>query len=165
MKNTFYYNFLPTKAEEEACKANKTPYKVTRALVDMRDIYPPPLVDFQKPWQIKRTLTHYEAVTGRVVVSFIDTMEHVFRYWTLGMANGVVLGDKVNVILCDVTDQSNPKRYCSTDVFFERLPNDDFILACMELFKDRSLSVGDEIVLFWDPRVLNFQFKLLRRAI
>lgn len=81
------------------------------------------------------------------------------------MANRVVLGHKVNVIVWDVTEETSPKRYRNDAVFFEMLPNDDYMLACMDLFKDRYLNVDDEIGMYWDPRASTFQFKLLRRAI
>ncbi|CAK9145684.1 unnamed protein product [Ilex paraguariensis] len=164
MKKVFYYNYIPNKAEEEACKVSNTPWQVTRVLEEIRDIYPPPVIDYQNPWQIKKTLTHYEAATGKLVVSFVDAFEHVFRYWTLCMANHVVLGHKVTVIVWDVTEQNNPKRYRNDSVFFEMLPNDDYILACMDVFKDQCLNVDDEIGVFWDPRASTFQFKLLCRG-
>lgn len=160
MKKTFCYNFVPSKEEEAACKANNTPFQVKGTLVEIRDLYPPPVIDFQNPWQIKKTLTHYEVVTGKVVVPFSDAFEHVFRHWTLSMTGRVVVRHRLNVILWDVTEQTNPKRY-QDGIFFEMLPNDDFVIACMDLFKDRYLKVGDEIGLFWDPRASDFQFKIV----
>ncbi|KAG5581170.1 hypothetical protein H5410_051797 [Solanum commersonii] len=41
--------FFPSKAKEEACKVNNTPHVVTRELVEIRDLYPAPKVDLQKP--------------------------------------------------------------------------------------------------------------------
>ncbi|KAL2459354.1 Uncharacterized protein Fot_55043 [Forsythia ovata] len=132
---------------------------------EIKDVYPPPVLDYQSPWQIKKILTHYEVNTGKIRVSFFDMFEHVFRYWNLCMANNVVLGHKVNVILWDVTDNHNPKRYRNESVYVEMLPNDDYILACMELFKDLSLNIDDEIGLYWDPRASTFQFKLLCKTL
>ncbi|KAL3508191.1 hypothetical protein ACH5RR_033573 [Cinchona calisaya] len=165
MKKTFYHNFMPSKAEEEACKANNIQFQPTRVLVEIKDVYPPPVLDHHNPWKIKKTLIQYEVVTGKLVISFFNTFDHIFRYWTLAMANHVVLGHKVGVVFWDVTDQNNPKRYCSDSIYFEMLPNDDFVLACMDVFKERSLSVDDEIGLYWDLRSSTFQFKLLRKAI
>lgn len=73
------------------------------------------------------------------------------------MANLVVLGHKVNVSLWDVTEENNPKKYDSN--YFEILPNDDYALVCLDLYKDRGLSVDDEIGLYWDPRSSTFVFK------
>lgn len=161
MKKSFYYNFVPSTAEEQVSKTANAHYQVTRVLVEIRDIYPPPVLDYQNPWQIKKTLTHYEVNTCKIRISFFEMLEHVFRYWNLCMANNVVLGHKVNVILWDVTDHHNPKRYRNENVYVEMLPSDDYILGCTELFKDLGLNVDDEIGLYWDPRASTFQFKLL----
>ncbi|KAG5607078.1 hypothetical protein H5410_028570 [Solanum commersonii] len=40
LKKTFFYNFFPSKAEDEACKLNNTPLVVTQELIETRDIYP-----------------------------------------------------------------------------------------------------------------------------
>ncbi|KAA8527348.1 hypothetical protein F0562_034937 [Nyssa sinensis] len=152
MKKTFYYNFIPTEAEEAACKANKTPFEITRVLVDIRDMHPPVTVfDSQNPWKIKKSLTQYEVVTGKLVLSFKDAFDHVFRYWTLCMANHVVLGHKMHVIVWDVSEETNPKRYRNDGTFLEMLPNDDYALTCPDLVQNRHLNAEDEIGLYWDP--------------
>lgn len=156
---------MPSKAEEEACKATNTQFQPTRVLVEIKDVYPPPVLDYHNPWKTKKAIIQYEVVTGKLVIPFLNTFEYIFRYWTLAMANHVVLGHRVSVVLWDVTDQSNPKRYCGDSIYFEILPNDDYVLACMDLFKDRSLNIDDEIGLYWDLRSSTFQFKLFRKAI
>ncbi|OIT22493.1 hypothetical protein A4A49_55426 [Nicotiana attenuata] len=160
MKKTLVYNFIPTKAEEEACRASNTPWIVTRQIKEIRDIYPPPIIDLKDPWQIKKIVTHYEAVVGKLVVPSAEAFEHIFRYWTVDMANVVESGRKKNVGLWDETDQKNPKKYHDELAYFEMLPNNDYALVCLDLFKDRGLSVDDEIGLYWDPRSSNFKFKL-----
>nr|GMD76530.1 hypothetical protein A4A49_59639 [Ipomoea batatas] len=161
IKKTFFYNFIPSKAEEDACKATNSPWQVSRVLVEARDVVPPAAPDPANPWQIRKALSHYEVITGKLVAPFAEAFEHVFRYWTLCMANQTVLGQKTNVIVWDVTDQNNPKRYGAA---FEILPSDDYTLACMDLFKDRSMGIEDEIGLYWDYKGSTFQFKLLRKA-
>ncbi|KAK4405450.1 hypothetical protein Sango_0551500 [Sesamum angolense] len=166
MKKAFYHSFIPAKAEEQGVhNATTNQYQITRALIEIRDIYPPPS---QSPWQIKKLLTHQEVVAGKLIVSFSDMFEHVFRYWNIYMANHVILGHKVNVVLWDVTDQkinNKPKRYRNEGFYVEMLPNDDYVLVCVELFKDRRLSVDDEIGLCWDPRASIFQFNLLCKTL
>ncbi|KAL0376336.1 UNVERIFIED_CONTAM: hypothetical protein Scaly_0751200 [Sesamum calycinum] len=77
MKKAFYHSFIPAKAEEQGVhNANTNQYQITRALIEIRDIYPPPS---QSPWQIKKLLTHQEVVAGKLIVSFSDMFEHVFR--------------------------------------------------------------------------------------
>ncbi|KAG5607227.1 hypothetical protein H5410_028719 [Solanum commersonii] len=47
--NTFFYNFFPSKSEEDACKLNNTPHVVNRELIEIRDIYPPSKIDLENP--------------------------------------------------------------------------------------------------------------------
>ncbi|KAG5581141.1 hypothetical protein H5410_051768 [Solanum commersonii] len=54
MKKTFFYNFFPSKAEEETCK----------------DLYPAPKIILQNPWQIKKKITHNEIVVGMLMIPF-----------------------------------------------------------------------------------------------
>ncbi|KAL3505608.1 hypothetical protein ACH5RR_030990 [Cinchona calisaya] len=167
MKKTFYHNFMPSKEEEEeeASKATNTRLQTTRVLVEINDVHPPPILDYNNPWNIKKKLIQYEVVARKFVISFTNTFDHIFRYWTLAMANHVVLGHRMSVVLWDATDEKNPKKYCGDTVYFEILPNDDYVLACMDLFKDHSLNVDDEIGLYWDLRSSSFQFKLFLKAI
>ncbi|VFQ65096.1 unnamed protein product [Cuscuta campestris] len=164
MKKTFFYNFFPTKSEEEA--SPKAAGQVSRVLVEARDVLPPPAADPANPWQIRKTLTQYEVITGMLVAPFAETMEHVFRYWGLCTATRVVLGQKTAVEVWDVTAAAEqncpPKRYAGC--CFEVLPSDDYVLACMDLFKDRNLAPEDEVGLYWDFNCSVFRFKLLRKA-
>ncbi|TMW98008.1 hypothetical protein EJD97_004645, partial [Solanum chilense] len=70
MKKTFFYNFFPSKSEEEACKVNNTQHIVTRELMEIRDLYPAPIIDLQNPWQIKKKITHDEIVVGMLMIQF-----------------------------------------------------------------------------------------------
>ncbi|KAG5607222.1 hypothetical protein H5410_028714 [Solanum commersonii] len=83
LKKTFFYNFFPSKAEEEACKLNNTPHVVTRELIEIRDIYPPTKIDLKNPWQIKKKITHDEVIVGKLVIPFFEIFEYILRYWTL----------------------------------------------------------------------------------
>ncbi|PIN10605.1 hypothetical protein CDL12_16806 [Handroanthus impetiginosus] len=165
MKKTFYHSFITLKEEEQAPNSNTNQYQPPRVLIEIRDIYP---YSTQSQWQIKKILTHHEVAIGKLLLPFSDMFEHVFRYWNIFMANHVVLGYKVNVIIWDVTDQkmnNNPTRYRGEGFYVEMLPNDDYTLTCMELFKDRNLSVDDEIGLCWDPRGSSFQFTLFCKTL
>ncbi|KAK4434159.1 hypothetical protein Salat_0578600 [Sesamum alatum] len=164
-KKTFYYNFFPSKAEEESSKARKGPVGsssdvVGRVLVEMRDIYPPPVLDPDNPWCLRKTLNHYEIAFGKLVLSSNDMFEHVIRYWSLGMANYVALGQKVGVTLWDVTEEENPRTYRNNDVYLQMMANDDCVLSCMELVKERKLKVDDEIGMYWDSKETSFKFKV-----
>jgi len=161
LKKTFFYNFFPSKAEEEDCKLNNTPHVVTRELIEIRDIYPPPKIDLENSWQIKKKITHDEVIVGKLMIPFFETFEYILRYWTLDEAKSLENGCDVPVGVCDVTEENIPKKYEGGSVCLRKLYNDDFYLSCIKLFNSRGLSVGNEIGLYWDPRSSSFIFKLL----
>ncbi|TMX05248.1 hypothetical protein EJD97_000105 [Solanum chilense] len=161
MKKTFFYNFFPSKAQEEACKINNTPYEVTRELVEIRDLYPAPIIDKQNPWQIKKKLTHDEIVVGMLLIPFFEMFQYILRYWSLDVGKSLVNGCNVCVDMWDVTEENVPKKYEGGRVWFRILPNDDFSLWCTELINGRRLKDGDEIGLYWDPICSSLVFKLL----
>ncbi|KAM3248111.1 hypothetical protein T459_09165 [Capsicum annuum] len=162
MKKTFMYNFIPSKEEEEACKDSNIPWQVTRSVVEIRDIYPTPVIDPQNPWQIKKVVTYFEEFAGRLVLPFADTFEHVFRYWTLDTVKFVTSGHKKDVDLWDVTEENNPKN-CE-GAYVQMMPSENYALVCVDLFTDHGLSVDDEIGLYWDPNSSNFKFKLVKKG-
>ncbi|XP_069146023.1 putative B3 domain-containing protein At1g51970 [Solanum lycopersicum] len=164
LKKTFFYNFFPSKEEEEACKINNTPYQVTRKLVEIRDLYPAPRIDRQNPWQIKKKLTHDEIVVGMLIIPFFEMFEYILRYWTLGVAKSLENGCKVCVDMWDITEETIPKKYEGGSVWFKKLFYEDFSLWSIELFKDRRLGESDEIGIYWDPRSATLVFKLLSQV-
>ncbi|PSR86754.1 B3 domain-containing protein [Actinidia chinensis var. chinensis] len=167
MKKTLYYNFIPTKAEEEECKATATPYNPSRDVVELRDIYPLPVFDPLNPWPIKKVLMPAEVGSGRIVLSHSEAFNCVFRYWTAETTHHVVIGQKKkSVLVWDVTEENNPTSYISEDMFLEQVGPDCeyYVLGCTELVRDRRLNAGDEIGLFWDMKTVAFQFKVLRRG-
>ncbi|OIS98448.1 hypothetical protein A4A49_52997 [Nicotiana attenuata] len=164
MKKTFFYKFIPSKAEEEACKANNTQWIPTRKLIEIRDIYPAPKIDLKNPWQIKKRINRAEVVFGKIEIPFFETFEYILRYWNLSKAKSLVNGVRISVILWDVTEENDPKKYESGSIRFEMMYNDDYSLLCMPLFNDRGLRVDDEIGIYWDPRSSSFMFKLLSQV-
>ncbi|KAG5607125.1 hypothetical protein H5410_028617 [Solanum commersonii] len=77
LKMTFFYNFFPSKEEEEACKLNNTPYI------------------------IKIKITSYEVEAGALLIPYIKTFEYILRYWTLDLAKILVNGCGVCVQVWD----------------------------------------------------------------
>ncbi|KAF3615514.1 putative agglutinin-2-like [Capsicum annuum] len=153
MKKTFFYNFFPSKAEEEACNVNNTPWVATRELVEIRDIYPAPIIDLEDPWQIKKRITRDEVILGKLVIPFFESFEYILRYWKLDMAKSLVMSENgMSVKVWDITKETEPKKYDGGNVCFRKLYTDDYSLSCMGLFNDHRLNVGDEIGLYWDPR-------------
>ena len=161
LKKTFFYNFFPSKVEEETCKLNNTAHVVTRELIELRNIYPPPKIDLKNPWQIKKKITRDEVIVGKLVIPFFDTFEYILRYWTLDAAKSLENGCDVLVDMWDVTEENIIEKYQGESVFLRKLHNDDFYLSCMILFNNCKLNVGDEIGLYWDPRSSCLMFKLL----
>lgn len=164
MRKIFYYNFLPTKAEEEAAAARNVPYHTYRTVVEIRDWYPPPRIDPNNPWQIRKSISSNEVVTGKLTLSHEEMFEHVFRYWSVDMANHVILGNKCFVILIDYTDDNMAKRVQGENVYVKSGPNETYILGVLDVVRGRPLNPGDEVGLFWDMRSGTFGFKLLRRG-
>ncbi|PKI63878.1 hypothetical protein CRG98_015714 [Punica granatum] len=96
MKKTFYYNFLPTKAQEEAAEARNVPLQVSRVLIEVNNIHLPSLhmheSNLSNPWPIRKILVSREIMSEKIELTYNDTFDHIFRYWTLDMANVVVMG-------------------------------------------------------------------------
>ncbi|KAG5607082.1 hypothetical protein H5410_028574 [Solanum commersonii] len=153
LKKTFFHSFFPSKAEEEACRVNNTPYVVTRELVEIRDLYPASRIDMQNPCQIKKNITHDEIVVGMLMIPFFEMFEYILRYWTLDMAKSLEDGFR-NV----------PKKYEGGRVWIRKVYSDDFSIWCNELFNYHRLGDGDEIGLYWDPRSASLVFNLLSQV-
>lgn len=165
MKKTYYYSFFLTKAEEEAAKArNLDPFPVGRILVEAKDLGINPSNAELHPWMIRKFLLNSDIITGKLSLSHNDIFDHVFRYWTLEMARHVVAGNRYLVTLLDFTEEANPKRYQSENVFVEGGPNDVFYLGWIDLARNRQYHAGDEVGLCWDIRSGSFHFKLLHRG-
>ncbi|KAE9457881.1 hypothetical protein C3L33_10193, partial [Rhododendron williamsianum] len=166
MRKTFFFNIIPSKAEEDAAKATNTQFQATRVLVEIRDLYPPPPPDPANPWVIRMRPTASDVVTGRLMLSYIETFEHIFRHWTLDMANYVLFGNKAPVFVWDLTEENNPLSYRNESVFFERGASEEFyVLGWMDLVRNRAVNGGDEIGLYWDRGSASFHFKLFHRQV
>ncbi|EEF49311.1 conserved hypothetical protein [Ricinus communis] len=166
MRKTFYHNFLPTKAEEEATVARNAKHHVTRTIVEARDwqVTPPRMIDPNNPWQIRRTIARNEVTTGELVLSHEEMFEYVFKFWSLESANHLLQGNKCFVILIDYTEETVPKSFQSA--YVKTGANDSYVLGLMDVVRVRVVNPGDEIGLFWDmrPSSFGFGFKLLRRG-
>ncbi|KAJ4833617.1 hypothetical protein Tsubulata_045207 [Turnera subulata] len=177
IRKTFYYNFLHSKAEEEAASARNVPHQVTRTLVEIRDWYPQQQrridsnnpwhnrkrIDSNNPWHIRKRITTNEIVSGKLPLSHEETFEHIFRYWTLELANYVVSGNKCFVLLMDYTDDP-PQKFQSENIYFKNGANDTYVLGMFAVIRGNPLNPGDEVGLFWDVRTGTFGFKVLRRG-
>ncbi|GAB4825179.1 hypothetical protein Ancab_008054 [Ancistrocladus abbreviatus] len=163
MKKTFYYNFFPTK-DEELAMSNWSLNQISRTLIEIRDDNPP-VDDPKNPWKITKRLTSIEATSRRLILSHNDAFDHVFRYWSLEMANHVVIGGKVCVEVWDVTEENSFHGYGPADeaAIFERGMQDCYVLGLnMGLVRARALRPGDEIGLYWKDRASAFYFKVFR---
>uniref|UniRef100_M1DUH4 Uncharacterized protein n=1 Tax=Solanum tuberosum TaxID=4113 RepID=M1DUH4_SOLTU len=161
MKKTFYYDFILSKAEEEACKVNNTQHVVTQELVEIRDLYTSPKIDLENPWRIKKNITHDEILVGMLMIPFIQMFEYILRYWTFDMARSLENECRMCIDMWNLIKENIPKKYEGVNVYLRKQYNDVFSLSCMELFNSRRLGVGDEIGLNWDPRSSSLMFKLI----
>ncbi|KAL6323456.1 hypothetical protein AAG906_039026 [Vitis piasezkii] len=165
MKKTYYYKFLPTKAEEEAAKPNTTIFQVGRVLVEIRDLYPAPVTDPKNPWQIKKVATSTDILTGKLMLLHHDVFEYIFRHWSMEMCSHVVAGNKLYAVIWDLTDETSPVRYHNENIYFEKGPQDTYLLGWMDLARKANMNPNDEIGLYWENRSGTFQFKVLHRRI
>ncbi|KAK2971983.1 hypothetical protein RJ640_005003 [Escallonia rubra] len=161
-RKAFYYNFVPSKVEDEAAKSNNTRFGVTRNLVEFREFHPASVFHPAFPWQIRKILVLSEVYTGKFNLSFNDTFEYIFRHWEFDMANHVASGKKLFVMICDVTDEKRPISHIN--MYFEQAPDDSYLLESSGLVREHRLKEKDEIGLFWDTRFRAFHFKLLHRG-
>ncbi|PIN12205.1 hypothetical protein CDL12_15188 [Handroanthus impetiginosus] len=154
MKKVYFYHFIRPKDQEDnliECDAPMGP-PYHRILIEIRDVHPPPMLNPVDPWKIKKTLSQDEIETGKIVVSFNDAFEYIFRYWNFWMAKHVVLlRHRVSVVLWDVTYARNPKKHQGNGIYFQIALGDDFGLTCMELMRESNWKEGDYIGLYWDP--------------
>ncbi|KAG5606534.1 hypothetical protein H5410_028026 [Solanum commersonii] len=97
--------------EEESYKLNNTTHVLTRELIEIRDIYPPPKIDLENPWHIKLNITHDEVVVPKLVIPFVETFEYILRYLMLDMGKSVENGYGMPVDVWDVTKENVPKKY------------------------------------------------------
>ncbi|KAK4804533.1 hypothetical protein SAY86_004350 [Trapa natans] len=175
MKKTFYYNFFPTKAQEEAAQARNVPHHANRVLVEVNDpgevaAAPGVVGGGVSPWPIRRSLTKREILLERIELSQEEAFDHVFRYWTLEAVNVIVVGgSKYPVVIVDFTDERNPRTYHSEHVYLEKSVGagggiEIYFLRWTDLAKSRIFNVGDDIGILWDFRSGCFHFKLLQRG-
>ena len=166
MKKTFYYKFIPSKAEEEEAKRNKKPFQVTRELVEIRDLYPPPIIDPMNPWQIKKVVTNADIITGKLVLSHHEVFEYIFRYWTLEMCNYVLAGNRFYAVIWDVGGEEKPPvRHHNENVYLEIGPRDTYMMGWMDVARNAAVKPNDEVGMFWQSRTGTFQFKVLRHGV
>lgn len=163
MRKSCYYEFFPTKAVEQAAIASGKPYEVTKTIVEIRDFGNPPQFDPKNPWQIRKSVTGSDVYNGKLVLSHYEIFEHVFRYWTLDLCNYVDQGNQYLVIIADYTDEGNPKRFKSENIFVQG-NHDIYFLGWTDVVQSLHLQPGDEIGLFWDASSSTFGFKLLSRG-
>ncbi|CAA0809758.1 Putative B3 domain-containing protein [Striga hermonthica] len=167
MKKSYLYNFFPVKEDEEryAAAAASSAFgpRLQRMLVEIRDVHPPPEIDPRDPWPIKKALNHYEIASGKVIVSFNDTFEHILRYWNFGMATNItVWGRKVAVLVWDVTNEKKPRSYDGSNVYFQMTPSGNCLLTCGEMMNARNMKAEDKIGLCWENKNSCFHIKLFR---
>ncbi|KAL3726270.1 hypothetical protein ACJRO7_031197 [Eucalyptus globulus] len=107
MAKIWFYNFIPTKAEEEAAKAQTMHYQVTRILVEINDIGPGQfLADPNYPWLIRKAVGSSEIMTEKLMLSHNDIFHHTYLLGWLDIVQNRVFnsGDEVG-LLWDIRTQ------------------------------------------------------------
>lgn len=149
MRKFFFYNFLPTKPEEETYTARGVRHTVTRTLTEIRDVDLEPEIDPNDPWQIKKSVTTAEIKHGTLTLSQEQAFNHIFRYWPLEICDNVVTrGNMFRVVITDHTNKGEPKRYDGPNIFLEPWPNKTYVLGWMVAVEDLLVNPMDEIGLY-----------------
>ncbi|KAL8493453.1 hypothetical protein ACS0TY_024604 [Phlomoides rotata] len=162
VRKSYCYNFYPSRVEEEGGEPNTsiTGSRYKRMLVEIRDVYPPPIPNPHSPWQIKKIINHYEIASGKIIVSFNDTFNYILRYWNPCMADYLAIsGYRIGVTMWDVTNVNNPRKYKGEDIYLQITTSENYILTCMRMMRERNLKAGDQICIYWNTKAFCFILK------
>uniref|UniRef100_M1DJD6 Uncharacterized protein n=1 Tax=Solanum tuberosum TaxID=4113 RepID=M1DJD6_SOLTU len=183
-KKTFFFNFISSKAEEEANntprkrtrevletgnvttmfdfmpskaeeEANNTPRIITRELIETGSAR---IFDPNNIYYIRSTISHCELSNGELLIPFSVMLLNIFPYMDLEIARSFVNENEVHVKLWDDTENNVPKKYGCGRFTVRKLPEDDYHLSIVTLIKDRVLVIGDKIGLCWHPWNSTFVF-------
>uniref|UniRef100_M1DI30 Uncharacterized protein n=1 Tax=Solanum tuberosum TaxID=4113 RepID=M1DI30_SOLTU len=140
---------------------SNTPGVMTRELIETG---PPMIFDLSNVRHIRKYITHENISQGRLCISSFGTFEYILPYWKLNKAKSLVNGYVEHVRVFNIMGTNYRKKYEGETVSFRKLPDNVYSLTIVELFNDSGLGVGDEIALFWDPRLPAFILMLLSKA-
>ncbi|KAG5607121.1 hypothetical protein H5410_028613 [Solanum commersonii] len=125
---------------------------------------PAMIFDLSNIRHIRKYITHENIAQGRLCISSFGTFEYILPYWKLNKAKSLVNGYVEHVRVLNIMGTNYHKKYEGETVSFRKLPDNVYSLTIVELFNDSGLGVGDEIALFWDPRLPAFILMLLSKA-
>ncbi|KAL6312249.1 hypothetical protein AAG906_022794 [Vitis piasezkii] len=166
MKKTFYYNFFPTKAEEEeAAKSGSSDLNLpVKGAHRDKGLLSPPEAD-PESMEDQKIVNNTDVLTGKLVLLQNDVFEHIFRYWSLDICNQVVKGNKVYTAVWDLTPETNPIPYQNENIYFGKGPRDTYILGWLDVVRNAKVKSRDEVGLYWDQKTGTFHLKILRRGV
>ncbi|OVA16752.1 hypothetical protein BVC80_1543g207 [Macleaya cordata] len=162
---TRYYNFVPTKVQEEKGEASGNfplqPFSVE--LVEVRDD-PPHVLDLFNQWEIKKVLTAVDVgILGGLVLGQEQVYNHIFRYWNRELVWNLIGGAQQIPIL--IRDLDTKTEY---NLYFKKSTMDDcFVISTFwnrDFVYRRDLKEGDMIGMYWHPSSSSFCFSVLKRA-
>ncbi|TMW97983.1 hypothetical protein EJD97_004705 [Solanum chilense] len=114
----------------------------------------------QGPQKIRKTITQFEQLNCLLVLPFAFAVAHVFPHWMVEMVHLVDKGNTHCFELLDVTEENNHVNNAGAYVV-KLKPCKDYAIVCANLFRNRGLSYGDKVELYWDTNSHNFKFKLI----
>uniref|UniRef100_A0A3Q7HK60 TF-B3 domain-containing protein n=1 Tax=Solanum lycopersicum TaxID=4081 RepID=A0A3Q7HK60_SOLLC len=122
-------------------------------------------VRVQAPWKLKKVVSPDEKFAKILLLPFAFVFHHIFRYWMEEMVEFVMKGggNRQGVWLIDVTEENYPINNANAYVE-KKILGEDYALVCEHLFRNREISVGDEIELYWDTEIQKFIFKLIKKC-
>ena len=104
-------------------------------------------------WGIRRKLDSTEIKTGNINLTHHEIFNKLIDYHSNFQTESILTGKRLNVTVCDSTDERNPLMYGPNDdhTFFEKGLNDEYVLGLnLDLIEFHGLKKGDQIGISYD---------------
>lgn len=172
MKKTLFYDFLPSKAVEDAERAQNIPHRVAWQLIEIRDGHPLPASESRECPTLIKVIDELEVFTGKLSVLHHRAFDYVFRHWPMPIVQDILTGGEYRVKIFDSTDYDRGSGndseimspwFCGENICFAKWRGmDHYFLNLGEVFRTRRIAVGDVIHCSWDTQRECFVLKVVR---
>ncbi|KAF8038305.1 hypothetical protein BT93_B0983 [Corymbia citriodora subsp. variegata] len=173
MKRTLFYDFLPSKAVEDAERAANIPHQVTGQLIEIRDEHPLPRSEYHDCPTLIKVIDEEDVSRGKLLFSHHTTFEYMFRHWPMHVVQDILMSGKYEFETAEYmdSDYGNDDDSANLNLWFggERHHSANwsgmvrYFLDCRKLFRRRRIAVGDEIHYSWDAQNESIVLEVVRR--
>ncbi|KAL3742627.1 hypothetical protein ACJRO7_018011 [Eucalyptus globulus] len=178
MKKTLFYNFLPSKAVEDAERARNIPHRVTWQLIEIRDEHPLPRSKSHDHPTLIKVVDEEDVFTRKLHILHHAAFDYMFRHWFMSDVENILTGHKHYVMVrddtgCDDGGSSSSGRnrvneplwYNGPSVFVKKCDHcDEYYLNCRDLYRSRRIGIGDSIELQWDVTYRYLHLKVVHKS-